>query len=413
MAPRALGFEIRGSIRDHMNRAYLLIACCCLPLAAGPAPARDLWGLDSVILTDEATPVLVRTERRSPAAPGRPTTQAQRDEFAYGPPAPPTPVPGGGQIITAPPIPGLGAGESAENVEPTYIEPDAVASESELATDLAYGPPADGLYEPALRDIYAEPLIDPQTDEAVAEIEPEPATDDPFHLPASAYVGPGPDISGVEIFVPEGLASAPEDNTSEAAETISAEGEMEMASAAEPRNIIPPYVITEEPEEPSRPPQQFDSTAYTGYFTGVGIADGMQLQIYLSGQAITGSFVDRRGQTFRIDGQLAEEEGRAQAMVISSGAPIGYMNLQLTNLGLTSLFVPLDENLTPQSASARQYEFLRTLSPAARSRLEAERAAREATMGDGRTPEYRRPTFPESEEEGLQEVFPGDVDGDE
>jgi|GEM_PF-1937001 len=397
-----------------MNRAYLLIACCCLPLAAGPAPARDLWGLNGVILTDEATPVLSRTERRSLADPGRTATQPRNDEFAYGPPAPPTPVPGGGQIITAPPIPGPGAGEGTADVEPTYIEPDTAVEDGELA----YGPPADGLPEPALRDTYAEPLIDPQTDEVVATTEPEPASDDPFSLPASAYDAPGPDISGVEIFVPGDLAVTPEPETDSvelvqtapAEETVAPDDEVEMASAAEPRVAFPPVASVEEPEEPSAPPQQFDSTAYTGYFTGVGIADGMQLQIYLSGQALSGSFVDRRGQTFRIDGQLTEEEGRAQAMVISSGAPIGYMNLQLTNLGLTSLFVPLDENLTPQSASARQYEFLRTLSPAARSRLEAERAAREATMGDGRTPEYRRPTFPENEEEGLQEVFPGDED---
>lgn len=385
-----------------MNRAYLLIACCCLPLAAGPAPARDLWGLDGVILSDEATPVLVRTERRSLADPGRPTTQPQNDDFAYGPPAP-TPVPGGGQIITAPPIPGPGAGEGTTAIEPTFIEPDPVMPES----DLAYGPQTEGPSEPALRDTYSEPLIDQQADEVVAANEPEPAVDDPFHLPASGYEGPGPDISGVEIFVPEELASAPEPAESETPEITPAEDEVEVASVAEPRVVLPPVASI---EEPSVPPQQFDSTAYTGFFTGVGIADGMQMQIYLSGQALSGSFVDRRGQTFRIDGQLTEEEGRAQAMVISSGAPIGYMNLQLTNLGLTSLFVPLDENLAPQSASARQYEFLRTLSPAARARLEAERAAREATLGDGRTPEYRRPTFPESEEEGLQEVFPGDED---
>lgn len=388
-----------------MNRAYLLIACCCLPLAAGPAPARDLWGLDGVILTDEATPVLARTERRSLADPGRPTTQPQNDDFAYGPPAP-TPVPGGGQIITAPSIPGPGAGEGTSAIEPAFLEPDPVIPDS----DLTYGPQAEGPSGPALRDTYAEPLIDQQADEVVAAVEPEPAVDDPFHLPAAAYEGPGPDISGVEIFVPEELASAPEPAESETPEITPAEDEVEMASAAEPRVVLPPVASIEEPEEPSAPPQQFDSTAYTGFFTGVGIADGMQIQIYLSGQALSGSFVDRRGQTFRIDGQLTEEEGRAQAMVISSGAPIGYMNLQLTNLGLTSLFVPLDENLTPQSASARQYEFLRTLSPAARARLEAERAAREATLGDGRTPEYRRPTFPESEEEGLQEVFPGDED---
>jgi len=395
-----------------MNRAYLLIPLFCLPLAAGPASARDLWGLDGVILTDEATPVLARVERRSLQANNR-TIPADEDEVVFGPPAPPTPVPGGGQIITAPPIPGSDANVGTAIAEPNYIEPEITVSES----DLAYGPPTGAEPEPALRDNtdYPEPLIDQRADETVVvtdEVEAA-ANDDPFRLPASAYEGAGPDISGVEIFVPEGLASAPEVDTGETPETIPAEEDIEVASAAEPRNIIPPSVSAEEPEEPRSPPQQFDSTAYAGYFTGVGIADGMQLQIYLSGQALSGSFVDRRGQNFRIDGQLADEEGRAQAMVISSGTPIGYMNLQLTNLGLTSLFVPLDENLTPQSASARQYEFLRTLSPAAQSRLEAERAAREATMGDGRTPEYRRPTFPENEEEGLQEVFPGDVDGGE
>jgi hypothetical protein len=315
---------------------------------------------------------------------------------------------------------------------PQYVEPDRAAPEE--GSDVTFGLPAGNENEPELRDAFTEPQPSseamPQTDDMFDAPERDAgitvATAEEAGITEEIDTGEGPDISGVEYFIPEDMRSEPETETAVADEPVfnepvsepaaeeSASGdEFEMAGVDNPAVVTLPDNATGESEMPSQPRQQFDSSAYTGLFTGVGIAEGMRLQLNLADRSLNGSFVDRRGQTFRIDGQLTEEEGHAQAMVISAGAPIGYMNLQLTNLGVTSLFVPLDENLSPQTASARQYEFLRTLSPAAQSRLEAERAAREAATGDARAPARNAQDFPGPTEEGLQEVFPGDDDEDE
>jgi hypothetical protein len=389
-----------------MDRAFLsAIATLCqslglllgLTLAAMPAGARDLWGDSGVILAEEDTPVLARTQRLSPET--RPTpigapagaqrgdeAVALRDADPLGPPTDAardpadalfgstgvasTPLPGDGRVITAPPIPGREA-------------------DAPLQGELVFGPPAPQAIEPSPTEDAATVQTDPQTDQS---------------LPAGVELAgtEGPDISGVEFFDP-GAQQAPGEG----------EAEVDVASVYEPAVTVPPTAEPQTPAEPPAPPPQFTSAAYAGLFTGVGLAEGMRLQIDLNDTALTGWFLDSSGQNFRIDGQLANEEGRAQAVVISGGVPIGYMNLQLTNLGLTSLFVPLDEALAPIPGDARQYEFLRTLSPAAQSALEAERAAREAAQRGEAGPPRGRIEVPQSQEGGLREVFPDDeVEGE-
>ncbi len=180
----------------------------------------------------------------------------------------------------------------------------------------------------------------------------------------------------------------------------------DLASLPDPTGAAEPELEEVVPQEPP----QFSSLAYSGLYTGVGLADGMRLQLSLEDGALNGWFVDSSGQGFRVNGELATNEGRAQAVVISSDTPIGYMDMQLTNLGLTALFVPLSEDMAPITTASRQYEFLRALSRAAQDALEAERVAREEGA-ENIEPPLGEPSEPDEPlPEGLQEVYPGDED---
>jgi len=406
-----------------MIRNLLFIALLCLASAAS-AQARDLWGDTGVILTDDQTPVLVRVQRMNPQTHDRTIASlrgvSETTQTANVMPQEPAPVPGNGEVITAPPIPDIIG-------PPVYVGPTA-SQEPELepapVEEEPYGPlltaPAPAETATAAQEIH--PRADEVTTGGVATNNAD--TVGAFETASAAGLDDnnGPDISGVEIFVPETgefttldahEAEVPTSQEPTAEAPAPDTGEVQIAGVQSPVTIAPPVSEPETPATPQGPPPQFNSSAYTGLFTGVGIADGMRLQLNLTDASLSGTFIDRGGRNFRVDGQLTNEEGRAQALVVSAGQPVGYMDLQLTNLGLTSLFVPLDETRTPQTASARQYEFLRTLSPAAQSALEAERAAREASQGDvDRSRRVNTETVPEASEDGLQEIFPGDVDRD-
>jgi len=361
-----------------MRRALLLIAAFCLSLAVQSAGARDLWGESDVILSEEATPVLMRTQRMRPGTRLLPMIP---DEVE-GPPA-------------------FTNNETA-SLEPTFVEPSdyvgavvpevvTPASSTQQAGRVLTAPPIPGRAAPALSaDTYVADVAPieqdiPQADElAIAEaIEATDPTD--FTDPNA------PDISGVEIFG---------DFADEAGDS----SEVEVASVYDPSITLRPDADQQVPEEPRRPPPQISSLAYSGVFSGIGNAERMRLRLELADSNLDGWFLDSSGQNFRVDGQLTNMEGRAQAMVISANIPVGYFDLQLTNLGMTALFVPLSEDLTPVTGDARQYEFLRTLSDAALLALEAERAAREASS----EPPGQASRPREIQTGPLQESFPGD-----
>ncbi len=132
----------------------------------------------------------------------------------------------------------------------------------------------------------------------------------------------------------------------------------------------------------------FSSEAFPGNYAGVGTARGMQLELSATGPGIRGWFIDTSGQVFSLDGELVDHQGHAQAAVVSDAVAIGYLDMQLTNLGLGALFVPLADDMSPIVSDARQYEFLRALSPEAQAALAAQRAARQEELVD--EPEPRR-----------------------
>ena len=112
---------------------------------------------------------------------------------------------------------------------------------------------------------------------------------------------------------------------------------------------------------------------------------------------LAGSFTDSTGQIFEVNGELANQSGRAQAAVLSGQSMVGFLELQLTNLGLGALFVPLDDNQTPLVGAAVQYEFLRSLSPEALAGLEEERALREEGHAEREREEQYQPRVREYE----------------
>jgi len=360
-----------------MRRALLLIAAFYVPLAAQSAAARDLWGESEIILSEEATPVLMRTQRMRP---GMRLLPMIADEAENAPELPNIEAASVGPTT-------VDATDYVGAVVPEVVTP---TTSTQLPGRVLTAPPIPGRAAPALSaDTYVADVVpgEPdhlQTDETgIAEL-------------ANPTDPNAPDISGVEIF-------------GESPDETGDSGEVEVARVYDPDITLLPDAELEGPEEPLGPPPQVNSLAYSGIFSGVGIAEGMRLRLELADSNLDGWFLDSSGQNFRVDGQLTNMDGRAQAVVISASIPVGYFDLQLTNLGMTALFVPLSEDMTPITGDARQYEFLRTLSDAALSALEAERAAREASSEPlGQTSRPR-----EIQTGPLQESFPGDEDSAE
>ncbi len=308
--------------------------------APGHADARDLWGDTGVILSGEKTAVLSRVTRLSPDTRLEPVVIAEArivDQAAVD------------QAIVDQAI------IDRATVDQTTVDQTTV--DQALVEDLPYqttpilqdraltAPPVPNRGAPARAD--AETIINPDTENL--QLLDEPAED-------------GPDVSGVAI-IDGGLEFDPKAAALEA---------YEMASLG-PTATLPP-----EPAQPNVPLPNYDSGAFSGVYGGVGQARGMRLEIDLSGQALTGWFVDSSGQVFSIEGELSAEDGRARAAVVSAETAVGFLDLRLTNLGMAALFVPLAEDLTPMVSAARDYEFLRALSSEAQTALDASRSAREA-----------------------------------
>lgn len=365
-------------IREIMGRHTLLIACLCLPLAAPVAAARDLWGDDGLVLAEDDVVVLTRTVRMTPDSRVAPLQSAEprlaENELAEGVGEEASLTEG--EPLSEEEVQGPLLAERADQATFENSEPDA--SSAPQPGRILTAPPIPGREKPGNTGVDL-----PSADE----------------MAAAGEVSEGPDISTVEYFGGETTDRAIESEPFAEASSATDTDETQMASLPDDASRVPPSG-----GEPRRAPPQFDSLAFAGLFRGIGVADGMRLSLDLSDSDLDGWFVDSGGQNFRLDGQLTNMVGGARAIVISADQPVGYMDFQLTNLGLTALFVPLAQDLSPMAGAARQYEFLRTLSQRAQSALEAERAARESSAAGERSPSEP----PQTRRDGVQETFPGD-----
>jgi len=360
-----------------MRRTLSLCLIALVPLAVSPAVARDLWGVDGVILFDDETPVLSRTVRLNletrlmPVVPVQAEPDLIEPEFARA------------ELIEFAPT----------EITPDFSEPEPVEiATNEIASDLIELEPIGEIIVSQPRQVAGDgqvitaPQIPGYTPLPVEPVDP------PAELDFALRGGAGDDLK-------------PYTDDSDNVDFTESET-IELASLTDPETTMPPA------EEERSPPPQFSSVAYPGNYSGVGTAEGMLLELSLQGESVFGFFTDSSGQDFRIDGQLTDSEGRAQAVVVADQAPIGYFDLQLSNLGLSALFIPLAEDMTPRADEARQYEFLRSLSDAARNAIAAERDRRQGTQrsyepraqGDFSAPPQTTP----EDHDGLREAFPGD-----
>ena len=149
----------------------------------------------------------------------------------------------------------------------------------------------------------------------------------------------------------------------------------EMASVRNPAGPVPDVIDRSVGNREDRN-SGFDSGAFQGLFSGVGVASGMRLDLEINGPNVHGWLIDSTGQVFTVGGEIATMDGHAQAAVVSDSAAIGYLDLQLTNLGLGALYVPLRDDMSPIVADAREYEFLRAMSAEAQAALAVGRAER-------------------------------------
>ncbi len=154
------------------------------------------------------------------------------------------------------------------------------------------------------------------------------------------------------------------------------------------------------PQPEAAPPQAFNSSALSGYYAGVGIADGMILVLDVRSANVHGRFRDSAGQDFFIRGEVLSDGGQAR-MAIFTDHPIGVLEVQLTSLGLSTAFIPLFEDLSPDTSQTRTYDFLRVLSPEASEALEELRQ----TNAERREAAYRAQDLLENQ---VRMRFPGD-----
>jgi len=270
---------------------------------------------------------------------------------------------------------------------------------------------------PAEETITATPTVRPE-----AETNPVQLTEalDPEVSPTLAPNTPAPatdtiDVADVEIFSGEEDPKADEIEAREQAaelfagadEAIAANNddtdEFEIATAL-PTPTSPgrnSSVVDRSVGDRSERGHGFGSGAFPGLYSGVGVANGMRLELETNGLNVRGWLVDSAGQVFTIGGEIATLDGHAQAAVVSDSAAIGYLDLHLTNLGLGALYVPLRENLSPVVEDAKRYEFLRAMSSEAQTALAMERAERLEILASQPSQDRRRRRVVWQEEEDV------------
>ncbi len=122
------------------------------------------------------------------------------------------------------------------------------------------------------------------------------------------------------------------------------------------------------------PPPGQDSLGLSGYFAGVGTADRMVLILDVRDGDAFGLFADSTAQEFSIRGEVLSNQGQAR-LVLFGNEPVGVLEVQLTTLGLSTVYVPLGADGVPEPDVTRSYDFVRVLSPEARRALEDLRLA--------------------------------------
>lgn len=209
---------------------------------------------------------------------------------------------------------------------------------------------------------------------------------------------PEVDVSDVEMFDPEALTPPEESDAPAKGDAVPPPlDDWTFDSETQSARVQP-----EAPVEQG-PPPRFSSTAFPGYYEGVGAARGMVLVVVMQGSEISGRFTDSAGHEFMVHGEVINPDGQARLAVLGE-APVGVLQLQLTNLGLTSVFIPLTQDMQPDTGAVRNYEFLRALSPDATRALEELRQANEARREAALRALEERNTGP------VRLVFPGDDD---
>ncbi len=337
-----------------MNRSWLVP--CLIASTFGVAEARDLWTEGGmVILAEENVVVLSRAQRHSPDTRLEPVTSLV-SEAVTAVLADETPIETQGNDLFA---------DEGSVFEVPVSDEAAALTRPLTAPDVPETAEASG-------------PIDPATEQQSAE-----DTGEPSEIDVSGVVMLG-DAARVDPKAPSGLVAGEDD---------------EFDLAALPPQPDPTLAPRPGQQETANSGSTFDSRAFRGTFSGIGGGEGMRLELATLGMELDGWFVDSAGQVFEVDGEFTSLEGDAQAAIVNAGQMVGFMELHLTNLGLSALYIPLMDG-EPMITAARQYEFLRALSGEAQSGIENSRSQREEEMN--------RPQNEGLHNGPLQMRFPGD-----
>lgn len=299
-------------------------------MASGNVYARDLVGVRGTVLPDDQILSLPRVTRLSPEtylAPEEPEPDTETPTVELDEPSPEdVPVPEA--LATGLPV----------QLDPMSDEP----APSELSGITAEEIEALGGDRPGESEaVIAEP---PQPD--IEEVELASLENDI-------------DVSSVEMFDPDVYAVP---------EGVNLEEEFYDSSLFS-RQTGPDLPLPD-----GSPPPGQSSAGLSGYFAGVASAERMVLLLDVRKTDIFGLFADSAAQEFSIRGELLSPQGQARLVLFANEA-VGVLEVQLTTLGLSTVFIPLGEDGLPDAAATRSYDFVRVLSPEARRALEDLRLA--------------------------------------